>query len=110
MSLKEKLFAKLDKPQLTPCTFMGEELYLRHWSERDKIEWAQFFRNLEAEKKTDEYVRCRAIAKSLCDSEGHLIFAADEHERIAAFPSIEIGPVFDQIAALIKEPEADAKN
>ena len=110
MSVKEKLFAKLDRPVLTPYTFMGEGLFLRHWSERDKIEWAEYHKKMTDEQKTDSYVRCRAVAKSLCDSEGHLIFSVDDLDRLAAFPSNEIAACFDRVIELIKEPEEAAKN
>lgn len=106
MNLKDKLFAKLDKPTLTPCEFAGETVYIRAWSEREKIEWALSMKELTSEEKQDVWVRCRAIAWSVADADGHLLFKPSEYERVADFPSSEITKLFDAVIQVQVEPDA----
>jgi hypothetical protein len=109
VNLKERLYAKLDKPPVTETTFAGEKVFIKHWSERDVIEWTVLIKSFTDEQKQDNYVRCRAIAHSLSDADGHLIFRTDELDRISEFPSHEVSRVFDEIMACVNADAEDAK-
>jgi hypothetical protein len=109
MSVRDKLFAKRTEAKLTPTTFAGVECFIKAWSEREKIDWAVYCKSISDQGDvSDNFIRCRAIAWSLADESGKLIFNRDEVEAIADFPSDEIERLFNEVIA-VQAPQSDAK-
>ncbi|MBS0207507.1 MAG: hypothetical protein JSS27_01000 [Planctomycetes bacterium] len=98
MSLKDNLFSALGKPELIAVRFMGNDCFIRPWSERDKIDWAMFCKQQEESQTSDLLIRCRVIAWSLCDEAGNLLFdRATGADELAKFPSNEIDDLFKAV-------------
>jgi hypothetical protein len=112
LELRNKLLDRLLKPPVTPVQFDGVDCFIRHWSEKEKISWAEFclsVKESDGDKISDNYIRCRALTRSLCDADGKLIFDSDEHEKVAEFPSTEVARVFDLVIGVQSEPTDSAK-
>lgn len=105
--LKTKLFAK--QPTLVPYTFLGEQVYIKRWSEREKIEWSLHIKELQKDDATDLYIRCRGLAWGLFDASGKPIFDRSDFEQIANFDAADIGKAFDAIIAQQQEPDDSKK-
>jgi len=103
MSLKDKLSAYLDRPTLVPTTFVGEQVFIKPWNELEKKAWAT--KSQELVKSDDVLVRCHAIVACLSDADGHLVYREDEAEKVARFPSNEIGRLFHEIIEVQSEPD-----
>jgi len=106
ISLKERI--KAAKPVLHPITFCGVECFVRRWSERERIEWAVHIQTAGEGEAADKLVRARAIAWSLCDDAGELVFGPDGVDDVAALCE-DLGPTFDAVIAIQKNAKDDPK-
>lgn len=97
----------LAKAKIVPISFGGVECYLRRWNEKEQIEWAIECQNQKNDGKADLWVRCKAIARSLCDENGVLIYSPDEYEELALLDSEIINPAWDAVVEL-QGTDADA--
>jgi hypothetical protein len=133
MSLKARLFGKLSKPELVPCTFMNEPCWIKPWSERERLEWVVYCDKTmravlarqekekageltvsDTEKQAEDLqLQARVIAWSLCDENGELIFGRDGTMKVAEYPAKEVYRLFHEISRVQRvdeqEKEADAK-
>ena len=109
-NLRDRL-KETTKPRLVPTTLAGVACFLRRWNEREQIEWAIECQTAAKEDfdgdKVDFYTKCKAIARSLCDEHGELVYA--DYVEVAEHDSDALDPVFDEVIALQSRANADAK-
>ncbi|HWB00586.1 MAG TPA: hypothetical protein VG713_18965 [Pirellulales bacterium] len=111
-SIKTQLFQRASRPPLVPLVFAGVECFIKPWTERDRIEWAQYINQLAPDadgKKQDATLRARALAWSLCDAEGHPVFDRAEYEQLLTLPATDIDEAFAAVMAVQSPKDDDAK-
>lgn len=108
MNLRERILA-LAKPTLVPHDFGGVSLFLRKWNEREQIEWAIETQTAEKQAGVDAdlWTRCKAIARSLCDDTGALVFSPSDYSQLAELDSSLIDSAWTAVIALQSRPGAD---
>lgn len=95
MGLKDNIIAagkKSVKANLTPVKAFGEDAFIKEMSgkERDAFE---AFTYMNGKPNYDRF-RARLLARTLCDSEGNLIFAENDVDALADLPSGELVRLF----------------
>jgi hypothetical protein len=97
------------KPKLAPLVFCGVDCFIRPWNEKERIELAIHLQTHkgEADGDGDKLTRARAIAMSLCDADGELVFGVEAIDEVAAVRT-DLGPPFDAIMAYQGRGDVDA--
>ncbi len=108
LSLRDRLFEKLDSPALVPYTFCGVDCFIRQWTERERIAWGVYVQGAtdEAGKPKDDLFLCQAVQRGLVDESGELIFEMADVEILADLSSVEIQRAFNAIVDLQKVDDA----
>jgi hypothetical protein len=114
-ALRDQLFAKAEKPLLTPITFCGMDCFIRQWDEGERIQWESFVKGMKSEGadelsgEQNSSVARHAIVASLADESGELIFHEGDDDRLLSFPANEIASAFDRIVGQQTAEPVDAK-
>lgn len=116
-NIREQIKALVSAPKLDPIKFGGVECFVKRWSERDRIEWSielqtsttkvEFEGDDGKKSSFDGYLKCKAIARSLCDADGNLVF--ESFAEVADYDTEILDPVFEAVMKLQEIGGDDAK-